>query len=89
MSEIIKYITELWAIWAPSVTSIAATVATLFIAINKTNEVINSLKDNEEFKELKTALKKSLKDNETLKQQNDILIDELKKIKDYRENMQR
>ena len=74
------------SIWLPSIVAIFGTVATLLAALSKTKSAINELKKDDILKALKEDLEKSIKDNQEIKEQNDLLIDELKKIKNYREN---
>lgn len=72
--------------WAPSVTAILAVVSTVLIAVKKTKDAVDALKDDATMKQLKQELRDSISQNETIKEQNDIIIDELTKIKDYRES---
>lgn len=72
--------------WAPSVTAILAVVSTVLIAVKKTKDAVDALKDDATMKQLKQELRDSISQNETIKEQNDIIIDELTKIKDYRQS---
>ena len=72
--------------WAPSVTAILAVVSTVLIAVKKTKDAVDAFKDDTTMKQLKQELRDSISQNETIKEQNDIIIDELTKIKDYRQS---
>lgn len=89
MEEIVRLILEYVSIWMPSVTAMLGIVATTLLALSKVKAAIDDLKKTDVLKTLSEDLKKALSDNKELKEQNDILIDELKKIKDYRESMKR
>lgn len=89
MEEIVRLILEYVSIWMPSVTAMLGIVTTTLLALSKVKAAIDDLKKTDVLKTLSEDLKKALSDNKELKEQNDILIDELKKIKDYRESMKR
>jgi hypothetical protein len=89
MEEIVSIIINYASVWMPSVTAILGIVTTTLLAISKTKTAIDDLRKTDILKTLSNDLKKALSDNKELKEQNDILIDELKKIKDYRESKKR
>ena len=96
MKEIVSIVLECASIWMPSLTAILGIVTTILLAISKIKTAIEDLKKTDVLQTLSKDLKKALNDNEALKEQNkdlreqyDILIDELKKIKNYRENQKR
>lgn len=78
MENLYSYITIL----APSLVSIIAIV----ISLLKMTSTLKDLSKSEEMKQLTNELKTLILDNKELKIQNDILIDEIKKIKNYRQN---
>lgn len=82
-----EYILSLASIWAPSLVAILGIITTILVAIGKTKDAIDKLKDDKSFKDLKEELKKSITTNEEIKQQNDLLLDELSKVKNYRANI--
>ena len=86
MNELFEAMATYVSIWLPSAVAIIGTVSTVLIAISKIKTSVEELKKTDILKTLAADLKKSLRDNEELKIQNDILIDELKKIKNYRES---
>lgn len=86
MNELFAAMATYVSIWLPSAVAIIGTVSTVLIAISKIKTSVEELKKTDILKTLAADLKKSLRDNEELKIQNDILIDELKKIKNYRES---
>lgn len=87
--ELVNIIINYASIWMPSVTAILGIVTTTLLAISKVKTAIDELKKTDVLKTLSDDLKKALSDNKELKEQNDILIDELKKIKNYRESKNR
>lgn len=89
MKETVTLILEYVSIWMPSVTAILGIVTTTLLAISKVKDAIEDLKKTDILKTLSEDLKKALSDNKELKEQNDILIDEIKKIKNYRESKNR
>ena len=78
MENLYSYITIL----APSLVSIIAIV----ISLLKMTSTLKDLSKSDEMKQLTNELKTLILDNKELKIQNDILIDEIKKIKNYRQN---
>jgi hypothetical protein len=93
MEEIVSIILEYASIWMPSLTAILGIVTTILLALSKIKTAIEDLKKTDVLQTLSEDLKKALNDNEALKQQNenireqyDILIDEITKIKNYRES---
>lgn len=89
MKEIVSIVLECASIWMPSLTAILGIVTTILLALCKIKTAIEDLKKTDVLQTLSEDLKKALNDNEALKEQNDILIDELKKIKNYRESQKR
>lgn len=87
--ELVNIIINHASIWMPSVTAILGIVTTTLLALSKVKTAIEDLKKTDVLKTLSEDLKKALSDNKELKEQNDILIDELKKIKNYRESKKR
>lgn len=87
--ELVSIIINHASIWMPSVTAILGIVTTTLLALSKVKTAIEDLKKTDVLKTLSEDLKKALSDNKELKEQNDILIDELKKIKNYRESKKR
>lgn len=87
--EIVSIITNYASIWMPSVIAILGIVASTLFAISEVKTAIEHLKKTDVLVTLSEDLKQALRDNKELKEQNDILIDELKKIKNYRESKKR
>lgn len=82
----IEIISSYIAIWLPSLVSIVSLIGVVLTALSKTKTAINELKQDQTFKDLGTQLKANMEQNNEIKEQYDIIIDELTKIKDYREN---
>lgn len=76
-------------IWLPSLASILGIITTAKIAVDKIYASINQLKSDANIKRLKSDLEKSIEENKEIKEQLDLLLDELHKIKNYRENRNR
>lgn len=89
MKEIVSIILEHASIWMPSVTAILGIVATVLVAVSKVKTAIDDLKKTDTLKELSEDLKAVINENKNLKEQCDILIDEITKIKNYRESAKR
>lgn len=78
MEILYSYITIL----APSLVSIIAIV----ISLIKMASTLKEISHSDEMKNLTNEIKTLVLDNKELRLQNDILIDEIKKIKNYRQN---
>lgn len=74
------------SIWLPSLVSIIGVVAAIIPAIKKAKDALEEFKQDKTMKALQNELRESINQNTEIKQQYDIIIDELKKVKDYREN---
>lgn len=83
MQEIIM---EYIAIWAPAITAVLATVASALLAFGKVKKAVNDLKQEETINQLKIKLTEQVKENKEIREQLDIVIDQLTKIENYREN---
>lgn len=89
MDLILEYI----AIWLPSLASILGVVAAVLTSLKRTSAAIEQFKADDTLRGLKEDLQKIREaniqfanQNRELIYQNDLLIDEIKKIKNYREN---
>lgn len=89
-----EFIIGLIVTWGPALTAVLGVVTTVIVALGKTKDAIDSLKQDETFKQLKNELSTNIQENETIKsqiaeqsKQMDLLLDELTKIKDYRKNI--
>lgn len=89
MKEIVSLILEYASIWMPSVTAILGIVTTTLLAVSKVKTAIDDLKKTDELAALCKELKAVRDENKELKEQYDILIDEITKIKNYRESLKR
>ena len=79
----IEIIVTYAAIWAPSLVAILGVVTTILIALGKTKDAFAALKKDETLKEVKDELKNCIQQNSELKKTNDLLLDEITKIKNY------
>lgn len=86
MSEIIELVLEYVAIWLPSIMAAGGIVYTVLAAISKTAKALEEFKKSDEIKELKNVIQEQSQKLEIQQAQLDIIIDELTKIKDYRES---
>lgn len=75
--------------WGPALVAVLGVVSTVLVAIGKTKDAVESLKQDATFKSLAADLQTAITQNETLREQNDLLLDEITKIKDYRENQKK
>lgn len=82
MEEFINILIEQVVIWAPSVVSILGIVFTTL----KSMGVFKQLREDKTFQELKAELKSCKNELKETKEQLDILIDDKKKVKEYRKN---
>lgn len=78
----IDYLVANVSIWVPSLVSILGIVFTTL----KSMGVFKQLREDKTFKELKAELKACKSELKEVKEELDIIIDENKKIKDYRVN---
>jgi hypothetical protein len=92
MEELTNILMTQVSIWAPSAAAIIGIVISVLKVISCINTsmteaktALQALKSDKTFKDLAAKLDTAIKDNAVLKQQNDILIDEIKRIKGYRE----
>lgn len=89
MKEIVSLILEYASIWMPSVTAMLGIVTTTLLAVSKVKTAIDDLKKTDTLAALCKELKAVCDENKELKEQCDILIDEITKIKNYRESVKR
>lgn len=89
MDVILEYV----SIWLPSLAGILGVVAAVLTSLKRTSEAIEEFKADDTLKSLKEDLLKIREaniqlanQNRELIRQNDLLIDEIKKIKNYRNN---
>ena len=83
MTEIITIILEYVAIWAPSLVSVAGIVTTVLLAIRKTKNAAEALKNDVELANLAKEIKRLANENQELVRCNKLLLDNITKIKDY------
>ena len=83
MTEIITIILEYAAIWAPSLVSVAGVITTVLLAIGKTKNAAEALKNDVELANLAKETKRLANENEELVRCNKLLLDNITKIKDY------
>lgn len=84
-----EMIIALISVWCPALVAVLGVVSTVLIAIGKTKDAIDTLKQDTTFKTLAIDLQTVISQNETLREQNDLLLDEITKIKDYRKNQKK
>lgn len=72
-------------IWLPSLASILGIITTAKIAVEKIYASINQLKSDANIQRLKSDLERSIAENKEIKEELDLLLDEIHKIKNYRE----
>jgi predicted histidine transporter YuiF (NhaC family) len=86
MEAAIELILSYVSIWMPSLTAIIGIVTSILIALSKVREATEELKKDETIKNLANEVNALLRENKAIREQYDIIIDELKKVKNYREN---
>ena len=82
MEEFINILIEQVVIWVPSVVSVLGIIFTTL----KSMVVFKQLREDKTFQELKAELKACKTELRETKEQLDILIDDKKKVKEYRKN---
>lgn len=88
MEAILALIIEYASIWAPSIVSILGVITTVLLAIGKTKNAIDEMKNGDgalraELTEVKNQLKLQASENEILIQAEKDLVDKLSTIKNY------
>lgn len=86
MEQLIELILSYVSIWMPSLTATIGIVASVIITINKVKTAAEELKKDDTIKNLSNEVNALLRENKAIREQYDIIIDELKKVKNYREN---
>jgi peptidoglycan hydrolase CwlO-like protein len=87
MEEVIQLIMQYISIWMPSVTAIFGIISAVIIAMNRVKTAVDEIKQEDTIKRLSSELKDAMRENKAIREQLDILIDEVKKVKNYRENL--
>lgn len=83
MEELMTILIEYVSIWMPSVVSILGIVTTILVALNKTKEAWNKMKEDTDYKDVKAKLTAVANENSEIVRCNKLLLDEITKIKDY------
>lgn len=86
MEATIELILSYVSIWMPSLTAIIGIVASVLVALNKVKTATEEFKKDDTIKNLANEVNALLRENKAIREQYDIIIDELKKVKNYREN---
>lgn len=87
MTELIAIIMSQVSIWLPSLVSVLGVVVAILSALSKAKAGIEEFKQDKTVKNLSVELQKALNENKEIKQELDIVIDELKKIENYRKEL--
>lgn len=87
MNELLEIIVTHVSIWMPSIVAALGVVMAILTALAKVKGAIEEFKQDKTVKNLSNDLKKALEENRELKQELDIVIDELKKIENYRKEL--
>ena len=87
MEATIELILSYVSIWMPSLTAIIGIVASVLVALNKVKTATEEFKKDDTIKNLSNEVNALLRENKAIREQYDIIIDELKKVKNYRENV--
>lgn len=82
----IELILEYIAIWLPSIVAAGGVAYTVVTAISRATKALDEFKKTDEINELKNVIQEQSKKLAVQQEQLDIIIDELTKIKDYRES---
>lgn len=87
MTELIEIIVSQVSIWLPSLVSVLGVVVAILSALSKAKAGIEEFKQDKTVKNLSNDLGRALEENKEIKQELDIVIDELKKIENYRKEL--
>ena len=79
----IEILIQYVSIWLPSLVAILGVVASVLVAIGKTKVAINEFKKSDELAELTAEVKRLASENKELRHTENLLLDELTKIKNY------
>lgn len=69
--------------WAPALTAILGVLVVVIKAVHSTSNALKEFKADQTLKQLTDDLQKALTDNAELKKQNQLILENLTKIKDY------
>lgn len=78
-----EFLVTLCATWAPSITAIVSVVVVVLTSIAKTRAAFNEFKADNTLNEVKGQLERALSDNAEIKRQNNILIEQITKVKGF------
>lgn len=92
MKEVVEIIIQHASIWAPAVTAVIGIVSALLMATKEvrsamaaTRLALKELKQEDTIKKLTNEIKTAAAENKAIREELDIIVDELKRIKNYRE----
>lgn len=78
-----EFLVTLCATWAPSLTAIVSVIVVVLTAIAKTKAAFTEFKADNTLKDVKDQLERALSDNAEIKRQNNILIEQITKVKGF------
>ena len=87
--QIVQVIVDTWHIWAPAVAAIGGVVIACLNAISRVKSAVDEFKDDRTIKDTNKQLHTLLEQNKELVKTNKILIDEIKRIKGYTDEVER
>lgn len=86
MEALMKIILEYVSIWTPSLVAVISIIFTVVITISKVVGLLETLKKDTDYNEVKTRLSEVSEENRELVRCNKLLLDHLTKIHDYAEH---
>lgn len=85
MELILTYV----SMWAPALVAILGVVASVIFAISKVKIAINDLRKTEDIANLTKELQNLAAENKELRHRENLILDEITKIKNYAENLRK
>jgi cell division protein FtsB len=83
MTELFDSLISYVAIWAPSLAAMLGIAATVFLALSKMTNTINSIKADKTLADVYTKMDKLTNQNAELTRCNKLLLEQLTKIQNY------
>ena len=85
MELILTYV----SMWAPAVAAILGIVASVIFAVGKVKHAINELRKTDDIANLTKELQTLAAENKELRHRENLLLDEITKIKNYADNIRK
>ena len=89
ITQIVQVVMDTWHIWAPAIAAIGGVVIACLNAISRVKTAVDEFKDDRTIKDTNQKLSELLERNKELVKTNKILIDEIKRIKGYADEVEK